>query len=313
MSMDLYQLRTFCIVAEEENISRASERLYLSAPSVSGHIKALEDELGVELFARSSRGMALTEAGHRLWEDADALLKQAALLRRRASQYSTDLRGVLRIGINNPPESLHIPELIANMGAQYPDLRFEYIYGSTQFILSGLRQETLDVGFVESKEPSSDILEKSLEKRPIHLIAPKNWSEELKTKSPAELQQIPWLFASEGCSLYRFAKAWCHSHGITIEPRIQSDNTDHTTVGFVAKELGISLVAAETLSASAHQEEVDILPQLEGALTLSVACKRERKNDALITTTLKAIESLFSQREKSAENSTAVPMGDAPS
>ncbi len=61
--MELYQLRTFVIVAEEENLTRAAKRLYMTPPSVSAHIKTLEEELNVQLFERTPKGMEITEQG----------------------------------------------------------------------------------------------------------------------------------------------------------------------------------------------------------------------------------------------------------
>lgn len=293
MNFDLYQLRTFCVVAEEENISRAAERLYLSAPAVSGHIKSLEDELGVELFSRSSRGMTLTEAGHVLWDDADNILKQTANLRRKAIGLSGEVAGVLRIGVNNPPDSLHVPELIANLGAQYPKLRFEYVYANSQCIVSGIRQELFDVGFFENDSVSSEIAAELLEKRPLVLIAPKAWAPDLREKSVKELESYPWLFASEGCSYFHQAKKWCREHDLCIEPRIKSDNDDCTTVGFVARELGISVVSAESLAASAYHENVEILQQLTGEVSLYMGYRKDRRTDALVTTAAQAIRELY--------------------
>ena len=64
--MELYQLRTFAAVAEESHLTRAAERLHLSQPAVSGHIKALEGELGVRLFDRAPTGMELTSGRRRV-------------------------------------------------------------------------------------------------------------------------------------------------------------------------------------------------------------------------------------------------------
>ena len=58
--MEIYQLRTLLAVAREGSITRAFERLFLSQPAISAHIKAMEDELGIALFERTPRGMSLT-------------------------------------------------------------------------------------------------------------------------------------------------------------------------------------------------------------------------------------------------------------
>ncbi len=57
--MELHHLRTFVAVAEESSVTQAALRLYMTPPTVSGHVKALEDELGVALFERTARGMTL--------------------------------------------------------------------------------------------------------------------------------------------------------------------------------------------------------------------------------------------------------------
>ncbi|WP_202901423.1 LysR family transcriptional regulator [Nitratireductor aquibiodomus] len=63
--MDIQQLRTFVAVAREGSITRASERIHLSQPAVSAHIKAMEETLGLSLFERTPRGMILTGDGER--------------------------------------------------------------------------------------------------------------------------------------------------------------------------------------------------------------------------------------------------------
>ena len=74
--MELYQLKTFVVVAEEGHLTRASERLHASQPTVSAHIKALEEELETKLFSRTPKGMRLTEAGERLKGKAGAVLQR---------------------------------------------------------------------------------------------------------------------------------------------------------------------------------------------------------------------------------------------
>lgn len=295
MSIDLHLLRTFCVVAEEENLSRAAERLFLSPPAVSAHIKALEDDLGVRLFTRSSRGMALTEAGHSLWEDAENLLKAAASLRRKANTLGDEVAGTLRIGINNPPETLHMDEIISRLSAQSPMLRFECVFGASQVILTGLRNDDFDVGFFEGKHAIPELDAINLEDRELVLIAPKEWANELADAPVSQLQEFPWIFASEGCSYYRFAREWQQTHGVTIDERIRSVDDDMSYMGFVARGLGLSIVSRQMLEVSKHRDRITILPHIRGSVPLQIGYLKSRRGEALIQAAIDAVRSIWAE------------------
>jgi len=75
--MDFNRLRSFVVVAETGHLTRAAEKLHISQPALSAQIRALEDELDLTLFERTSTGMTLTAAGKRLLAGADKILAEA--------------------------------------------------------------------------------------------------------------------------------------------------------------------------------------------------------------------------------------------
>ena len=101
--MELYHLRTFIAVASEQNLTRAAQKLFISPSSVSSHIKGLEEELNVELFIRTPRGMHLTRAGEFLKQKAENALCTVEDFTRSARAFCDQPSGCVRFGINMPP------------------------------------------------------------------------------------------------------------------------------------------------------------------------------------------------------------------
>jgi DNA-binding transcriptional LysR family regulator len=96
--MELRHLRYFVVVAEEQNVTRAAARLRLSQPPLSRQIRDLEEELGVELFRRTAKSLALTEAGKLFLGEARAVLLRAEQAVETVRRMAKGERGKLRVG-----------------------------------------------------------------------------------------------------------------------------------------------------------------------------------------------------------------------
>ena len=99
--MDTRSLRYFQAVAELGNVSRASEYLRISQPALSRHVRRLEAQLGRPLFTRRGHGVALTEAGHRLSQRAQVILRQLQQATAEVQDGREEPSGVLTIAV--PP------------------------------------------------------------------------------------------------------------------------------------------------------------------------------------------------------------------
>ncbi len=141
--MDMRQLRQFIAVVEHANVRRAAEAMYLSQPALTKSIKNLEEELGVQLFARGPRGMTPTIYG-------DILLRHARLLRNEGERAVAEIdafkgghAGHLRLGVANFSISF-LPRVIAQLLATRPGLSFEIVDGTYEGLTALVREGVLD-------------------------------------------------------------------------------------------------------------------------------------------------------------------------
>src|ERR1700745_713007 len=100
--MEFYHLRTFEAVAEERSITRAARKLFTTPPSVSAHIKSLEEEWNATLFRRTSKSMEITKKGELLLGKVKAALSAAEELSSSAAKLMDCLLGSLRVGLYAP-------------------------------------------------------------------------------------------------------------------------------------------------------------------------------------------------------------------
>ncbi len=144
--MELYHLRTFVHLAKLGNFSRTADDLTLSQSAVSRHIEALEREFGLPLFVRGGRGAVLTEAGRRLLERAERILRledEAVVALRELQNLET---GSLSLGASTTPGNYLLGSILARYRQDHPRIQCRVHIANTQAILPLLAEGTVDLG-----------------------------------------------------------------------------------------------------------------------------------------------------------------------
>lgn len=242
--MELRHLRAFIAVAEEMHFGRAAERLHLSPPPVSLAIKELELELGLRLFERTSRRIALTREGLAMLRDARNIVARTDAMRLHASTVSTGLSGSLAVGFISTAAYSFLPEALRRFNSDYPDVRLSLHEQSTDRILVDLDAGGLDIGFLFPSPGSFPHLTYKPTNRFELMVA-------LPESHPlARLKRVPLeKLASERLLLFErqqgplmFDKvvAACMHHGFS--PRIFHARQQHTIVSLVSAKFGVALV-----------------------------------------------------------------------
>lgn len=130
--MKLQQLKYICeVVRHDLNVSATAQSLYTSQPGISKQIRLLEDELGVEIFARSGKHLTrITPAGEEIIAIAENILSQAENIRRTAKEFSDDKRGTLTIATTHTQARYALPVVIENFIEKYPDVALHMHQGT---------------------------------------------------------------------------------------------------------------------------------------------------------------------------------------
>lgn len=145
--MDLKQLRYFVAVAEELHFGRAAKRLFISQPALSFDIRKFEDELGVQLFARTSKSVALTNAGEVLLGEARRLLLQAQEAQRLTIRSASGLAGRLKVGFVNSMLYRGLPSAVRRFEADYPNVEVVLKEMNTHEQVQAILRGQIDVGY----------------------------------------------------------------------------------------------------------------------------------------------------------------------
>lgn len=155
--METRQLECFVAVAEELSFTRAARRLYAVQSTVSATIQALEGELGVKLFDRSTRRVELSPAGKVFLPEAKAALEALGRAREVVADASAGLRGSLRVGTLTSVGDLDLPDLLGAFHRRYPlvDLHVTVSITGSTGLAEDLRQGRLDVALLGL--PESDL------------------------------------------------------------------------------------------------------------------------------------------------------------
>jgi DNA-binding transcriptional LysR family regulator len=146
--MDTRQLAAFCAVVERRSFSQAAERLGVTQPAVSVQVRALEQRLGQRLIDRSGRRVEPTEAGKRLYRNAQRLLQLEQQLIEDVRGDGGQLTGSIAIGASTGPGAHLVPLLLCEFQRDHPDLRIALSIADTHAVIERVAERELELGIV---------------------------------------------------------------------------------------------------------------------------------------------------------------------
>jgi DNA-binding transcriptional LysR family regulator len=249
--MELRHLRYFMAVAEEQHVTRAAERLGIQQPPLSLQIRALEEELGVQLFRRKPRGVELTDAGAVFLDRARAILDQVDRAMATTRRTARGEQGRVVVGFtSSAPFHSFVPRVIRTFREMSPLVSLVLEESGSSELVQGLHNEEIDAAFIRS--PVADVL--GLTVRPlleecmiVALPSGHALAKGVNSRTPplplSELAKETFILYKRpgGPGLYDTIITACRSVGFS--PRVgQEAPRIISTLNLVAAGLGVSVV-----------------------------------------------------------------------
>ncbi|KVD14787.1 LysR family transcriptional regulator [Burkholderia ubonensis] len=294
--MDLTLLRAFAVVAREGNLTRAAEQLHLTQPAVSLQVKHLQETLGVVLFTRTSRGLALTRDGQTLLPHAERALAAAADVQRAAAALRHEVRGRLRIGTILDPEFLRLGGFLRALVETHPQIETALRHGMSGWVLEQVRAQALDVGYYIGQPGEDDPRDGALFHTvtlthfQYRVLAPAGWKERVqRAQDWRALAALPWIWTPPQSAHHRLlSRRFADARAQPV--KVAEVDQEQSMLDLVKSGIGLTLARDSTALAEAHAHALTIVERVTVPTELTFVTLAARRDEPAIAAALRLIE-----------------------
>ncbi len=260
--MDIWQLKIFTSVVDEKSFSKASRAVHLTQPTVSSHIKELEEHLDCRLLDRMSREVVPTKAGEILYSYSKKIISLTEKAEYEVSEFLGRIRGELVIGGSTIPSGYIIPALIGPFTEQYPEVSISLFSGDTDQIIRRIEAGDIEIGIVGARSESGNIEQTKLIDDEMKLVIPADhpWSSRASVTC-SMLFDEPYLGREEGSGTWKSVALSMKDRGFdpqALNIRVRLGNTASVIQG-ILNRAGISILST---MAVAHYVKTGLLKTL---------------------------------------------------
>jgi len=293
--MDFNRLRSFAAVAEAGHLTRAAEKLHISQPALSAQIKALEDELDLTLFERTSTGMTLTAAGKRLLAEADKILAASQTFEAEARALKGGISGKARVGTLSDPAFIRLGEFMAAALERYPLLEIDFQHEITGVAMQRVRDGSLEASFYYGHMPYPQLADVALRELAYRIAAPAAWRDRIQHAGWPEIGELPWIMPPPVSTHHQFAAAMFREHGIEPAKLIGADD-EAVVSSLVASGVGVALMREDVALTKAQAGEVCLWQDTRIDTTLRFIYLRSREHDPIVRALLDVVKASWQVR-----------------
>ncbi len=282
MQIDLVQLKTFVVAAEEQHLTRAAERLHISLSAASAHVRNVEECLDIQLFIRANRHLELTASGKLILGQAKLLLNEAAVFTSFAREIKGKTEGLLVVGASSESTSSGLSQVIAKMRDRHPligvDMRVRHSSSTRQAIKNG----ELDIGLILGRPIDTDFSYQQIDEVAFRVVGPVQWKESIERADWHELARMPWLTTADSNMAYSvLLKELFSKRGLELNSVVRFDNAA-VARSLMESGVGMMLMREEHISIGLKQGTLAVSPLIHEKMPILIAHMRNRQDDPLI-------------------------------
>lgn len=277
--MELKQLEAFTAVVDYNSFSEAAKHLFLTQPTVSAHVAALEKELDTQLIVRTTKRLYITSRGYELYDSAVSMLK---IRNHILNEFVGSHKRIIDLGVSTIPSSYVLPEILSAFGHLNPDVYFHSELSDSMGIIQQVQSGKLDFGLVGTATEDNDLVFIPFLEDELVIVTPVTPHYLQLEKEKATLDRMlsePFILREKGSGTKKevdkyLEKRKIPASSINVVARM---NDLEAVKRSIMNGLGISILSAKSIQDLKNSRQVIVFPLDRPAPTrnLYIVYKRE--------------------------------------
>lgn len=259
--MDVQALEAFWWIAQTGSFNRAAERLFLTQPSVTARIQALEKEIGQSLFERKPRGVRLTDAGRVLLPHAERVLQDVRRARQAVMDLQTATGGTLMVGSALTTSAYLLPQILSQFKSSHPNVEVLVRTGRSHQVQQLVLDDTVQVGLVHAPLAShAEIAAAPLSEEPILLVV--HPSHPLAERSVVQLEELAgesFITTDRASGYWTLVEQFFASNGFVPHVTMELDSIE-AAKRMVLSGLGLTMLPQSTVDGELKIKQLVAVP-----------------------------------------------------
>jgi DNA-binding transcriptional LysR family regulator len=278
--MDIHRLEVFCKVLELQSFTRAADAVCLTQPTVSEHIRALEESLGEKLIDRLGRELRPTPVGKILYKFARDIIQLRDDALQSIRNYRGDLSGALLIGASTIPGTYILPALIGAFKTSYPAIQVTLKISDSAEVVDGILDGSLEMGFIGARwDDRRIVLEQLFSDELILAVYPEHPWAERDSLDLEDLAGQPFILRERGSGTRMVMNQMLESHGFPpsrLKIVAEMGSTEAVRQGIKA-HIGVSILSWQAVAEDLERGALVAIP-LDGIRLFRSFYLANRKN-----------------------------------